>query len=1549
MAQKQTIMWTALPNGVTSGGDKLKLSVFVSPRLETAEGLPRPQLSQFPDFLSWSAKVQGIQFAVQFEGGAAIQAARVGPALEPDLWAALFKPTTYTQPYQADDYSNHLIHATPVANVNAFVRAQYQNVAAASPTAHPARGTLAEQLAPLSLYAPPEAAPAHLAMLQVAPQTGTKPAATAAGAQKAAIPATLQTFVTKLQPHVQASATRSLRALVRPSQAMKPVAMEAFQSIYQDYQQYKAVRNTATVEPVRDFLQVRLQYPALEAELAPLQPPDIDFHKLVSTLGNYPELMRRLGLVIDLEVPVPSGVSNSTVKVLPSWSADSPPSAFNTDFSAKTACTLDLGKGRFFTTPETTDSKIVGGLLNLSDDKSYPVVHVDVSGSALKMVNLADRLVSSSVHQASAAATTMRPMMLQTSTAHPATATQTTGVLPAAHEAAATATTAGVSGEGANAKAALPALQTSGISLAQTNRAVWFAGVMAKAALKNKALEANTPDQVINYADDLVRGYRVDVWDAQSKSWRSLCRRKGTYNFFEANLTRQYDDEGFVQLGVTKPVAPASGGEPPKDLYLTESMFTWNGWALCAPRPGKTIAPDGTPQRLDDPATALSRASSDFKLVASFVPQPGTLPRLRFGNTYRIRARVVDLAGNSLAPDAPDPADFSTATAPHLYTRFEPVVAPLLVLTKTLDSTMSPGESLGRPVLRSNYDKSAPDYASVYGPLVSDPDYKGFTLRLIAPPKTNELMAERHSMFDLPSGAMKEDPATYQMIAAKAEGAFMIDPVTRLPIQKKLEIPYLPDPLCRGASFALLDSNNQVASVVPAVSFYPSGSDWPGAVPFLLEVSEGTGKTSWKWDDGSRTLNVQLAKAEVVTFDLSSLLGDGDLGARNQQMMGVWNWVKEAAPTNLPQLRQNVLEGRHWMVTPIRQIVLVHAVQQPLIAPQFHLLTPNRHVAETFAYIADDQPMPIDGKSTVKVDIEAAWQEPVDDVNDPNGPKTLNGTAHLLEWKITTEQTAIEMKTAVAMPEGPASQTVPVATTHVGAAALAQEKTAAPGTKATVAPTTQEHLLAVPLVQGKTVPTATNVAPTTALASAATLKPGTQIPHDVRMVRPVAAFPPTQKFGYSWRHDFGDTKYRKVNYSAVATTRFAEYFPIKDPAQLTRTSPLVAVDVPSSARPPLPQVLYVVPTFGWQKKTDVTFDKDHTQQIGPIEIPSLKGIGTVHQRLGGGLRVYMDRPWYGSGDGELLGVVVWPCPGQVQTGTANTNITVSPALKEAAGRRTTQTNTAAMAAIASAPSEVPENLKKLVTQWGMDPIWQTNPLPQDLPRLENFKNAVKTATGLSLEELSPATGPAPIYLQVGVAGYKPEYDKDRSLWYCDIEIDFGTSYFPFIRLALARYQPISLDDVHLSHVVQADFAQLAPDRSATVVYDPKNRKKLDVAITGLAYSASAAGKSSPVMEVTVEAKPVGADGDLGWVPVPEATVSFGAQPSGTATVWRGEIRLDRYKVPKLQELRLVIREYEIFVADGPGTQQVTATFALPTTESVRRLVYADVLGIPPLA
>ena len=50
MANSQTILWTALPNGVTGTGEG-RLAIFIAPRLLTDD--PTTTLDAFPDFVDW--------------------------------------------------------------------------------------------------------------------------------------------------------------------------------------------------------------------------------------------------------------------------------------------------------------------------------------------------------------------------------------------------------------------------------------------------------------------------------------------------------------------------------------------------------------------------------------------------------------------------------------------------------------------------------------------------------------------------------------------------------------------------------------------------------------------------------------------------------------------------------------------------------------------------------------------------------------------------------------------------------------------------------------------------------------------------------------------------------------------------------------------------------------------------------------------------------------------------------------------------------------------------------------------------------------------------------------------------------------------------------------------------------------------------------------------------------------------------------------------------------------------------------------------------------
>ena len=54
--------------------------------------------------------------------------------------------------------------------------------------------------------------------------------------------------------------------------------------------------------------------------------------------------------------------------------------------------------------------------------------------------------------------------------------------------------------------------------------------------------------------------------------------------------------------------------------------------------------------------------------------------------------------------------------------------------------------------------------------------------------------------------------------------------------------------------------------------------------------------------------------------------------------MKIWSLIEAANPAQLADLRTLALNGGHWMLTPPRLLTLVHAVQQPLIEPQFQNL-----------------------------------------------------------------------------------------------------------------------------------------------------------------------------------------------------------------------------------------------------------------------------------------------------------------------------------------------------------------------------------------------------------------------------------------------------------------------------------------------------------------------------------------------------------------------------------------------------------------------------------
>ncbi len=246
------------------------------------------------------------------------------------------------------------------------------------------------------------------------------------------------------------------------------------------------------------------------------------------------------------------------------------------------------------------------------------------------------------------------------------------------------------------------------------------------------------------------------------------------------------------------------------------------------------------------------------------------------------------------------------------------------------------------------------------------------------------------------------------------------------------------------------------------------------------------------------------------------------------------------------------------------------------------------------------------------------------------------------------------------------------------------------------------------------------------------------------------------------------------------------------------------------------------------------------------------------------------------------------------------------------------------------PFEVPEAVRTVVTQWGMDPIWDSPPPPtQAVPLPQHFRKAVAIGTGLSLDEFPqlPQMPQFPDLPQFAftVAGHTVGYDNLRKLWFCDIEIDPGEAYFPFIRLAMARYQPKSIADAHLSRVVLADFAQLLPDRSASIMFDSMDPAVLQLAVCGRTFR----GPGVPSVQATVQTQAACGTGNLAWVPVSTSVLS--SSFNANETLWTTEIHLPAPRGSR--PFRLVIEEFEsFFLTDVNGPTQ-------------QRLVYADVLPL----
>lgn len=412
-------------------------------------------------------------------------------------------------------------------------------------------------------------------------------------------------------------------------------------------------------------------------------------------------------------------------------------------------------------------------------------------------------------------------------------------------------------------------------------------------------------------------------------------------------------------------------------------------------------------------------------------------------------------------------------------------------------------------------------------------------------------------------------------------------------------------------------------------------------------------------------------------------------------------------------------------------------------------------------------------------------------------------------------------------------------------------------------------------------------------------------------------------------HTFPDTHHRRVTYTPSGVTRYREFFsaadvPADDDPALAGTP--VVLEVPSSARPAAPDLVDAVPLLRWEEQTE----PDH-----PFALRRVRRSG---------VRLWLRRPWFSSGDGELLGVVL------------------------------------------SATGAEPDSS---ISLWGRDPtvLGAATGDATRLPLLGLGHLLIAAVGGTTVPQPARPVGPAatvplvdlPDAPSARVLPYAPEFHPGTGRWYVDVAVEDGPALWPFLRLAVARYQEHSIAGCALSPIGLTGWVQPLPTRTTTVSRPDADRVRVTVTgavaflrvrrrhedgagadgvadldadtPTGGAAAFDRLLRLTRTVHATVQVLPDGAS-DLEWHTVARRrlpAVGVGDETTFRVT-WTGELALPPVgarpvpldlRTPGTQlRWRVLVEERELLDADPVDEPNISGA---PTL--VPRVVYADAIPL----
>lgn len=653
-------------------------------------------------------------------------------------------------------------------------------------------------------------------------------------------------------------------------------------------------------------------------------PPSNEFHDQLGPLGAHPHLMRLLGLVFDLEVTLPAGAGTfAEVAVRTNWPAKT---GLGPHDEVPVRVAVDAGFRAVVGQPAYRSLdwlRLAGG--------KYAVGQLDLVNATSQMTHLADDLATTP-------------------------------------------------DDGSPVE--VPALLESGLSVICGD----LGDVLRDRLERQRQVEDAIDDWLTGVqgavppllrAEDITLGHRLDVDDlddVNGDGYRSLHDRQAPagYAFPRAAGLSVVppDDEGWGSIALStdggRDIVPRSTGvryqqEGAPVVHKTEELdrtrwrvndhiATWGGWSLSTPRLGASTSGAG---EVKEREPNIPAPDASARLVVDYAHIPRTLPKLRYGRTYRFRARCVDLAGNG--PVLADAAPTDAESPPARFGRLAPLVPPLPVRRA---SRPDPGVGDLPDVLVIRSELHQPDRTTTP------------TDRLLFPPRVSQGRLERH---DLPGGG--NDPASYAFLAERDARSLadqtLVDPETGelvageavvdgqvTPGPARPAAGYLVDPAAGGAALLDLPGGDPEAPVVVGYG------TWPDATAVRVELRAGTGAPVVDETEGRVT--VGLPKGTVATAELSTAPA-----ATLLEHMAFGQGLDGEA-TDL------ALGGRNRTLSPRRPVTFVHAVRLPLLAPSFGPMQATR-TAPGQTDVVIEGTLGVHRATTDHVVLRSRWTDQVDD------------------------------------------------------------------------------------------------------------------------------------------------------------------------------------------------------------------------------------------------------------------------------------------------------------------------------------------------------------------------------------------------------------------------------------------------------------------------------------------------------------------------------------------------------------------------------------------